>query len=223
MSCEETRRVLPLLDHHDADEEARIRAHLAVCHECHELAAGFEADAKALTAYRAGQSAVPRLDGFTDAVMARIADEPREETRAPAGTLIRASFGPTLFMAAAAGLMLAIGLGIAASLQPAAPDTSAPVVAKDDAATTTPERVAPVKTELLIATPLDEALPSPRRSARPRRALDLRTPRSVVPVGSNGSRNGMRGAAPLLNMFRGIWGRGEVIPPLQKGEREVSF
>lgn len=219
MSCDEIRGALPLLDDGDAAEAEAVRAHLSVCATCEEFAAGFDADAASLIEYRSLLEAEqPALDGFADAVMAAVATstQTHESTRAPVAVapILRPSFGPMLWMAAAAAFLLALGLGMSATPR-FSPETIGPTAANTTETVVPSDPSAPA---VKISLPSAEEVPAPRRLVRPRRAR-----RTVMPVNSDG-RRGARGNADFLNTIERLWGRGQrQVPQLREGEREVRF
>ena len=218
MSCDEIRGALPLLDGDDAGEAEAVRAHLAVCPTCEEFAAGFDADAASLVEYRSLlEVEQPALDGFADAVMAIVATstQTHESKGAPVAVapILRPSFGPMLWMAAAAALLLALGLGMSAV--PRYSTEAIGPTAKNTTETTPSDPSAPA---VKISLPSAEEVPAPRRLVRPRR-----TRRNVMPVNSDG-RRGARGNADFMNAIERLWGRGQrQVPQLREGEREVRF
>jgi hypothetical protein len=233
----ELRESLPILSGLDADEEAHIRALIAVgSPEDQALAAAYEADAAALAAVAAShQGDHTMLAGFADSIMAAVAAEqvdrqPRElvavasegdETRAPA-PILRPTFGVQLLLAIAAMLLAGLGLAIVAfdpetDRQPIVAEVEDSLPVGAEPSETQPE--APVDSRPLL---------TPKRAMRKRgRRMPGGLRNGIVPVDGRGARSGhrqMRGD-PLADALRRMWQvRGKrPVPTKKKDEREVDF
>ena len=188
MSCDDVRQALPLLPGTDAEHAARVRAHAVACETCGELLRTFEADDRLLAAARLDRRAPAVMDGFTAQVMARIADEQKRRpvavpapsvaaTPPPAGIVLRPAFFRAL--AAAAAVLVAVGVGLASRPGPSSVlQDERPVGSPTFASATSPAdepRALPVD---LASDPL----PAPRLERDPA-PMPLRARRGpVVPV-----------------------------------------
>lgn len=241
MSSEELRAALPILPETPAEEAERLRALIAVgSPDDQALAAAFEADALALACLaEAQQGPTPALDGFLDAVMAEVAETPREqpsapqeeprEERAPA-PILRPMFGVQLVIALAA--MLLGGLGLAILAFDEAPRGTSPIVAgQDDPSASAPLPSEPTR-EPAGAAPLEGEAPAKlaaptrqlRRGLRPRGGAQR--PGAIVPV--DGGRRRSRMSDPLNDVLRRVWQMQQQrdlkrLPPLGEDESEVKF
>lgn len=245
MSCNDVRQGLPLLPGADPEHTARIRTHAAGCETCGELVRAYEADDRQLAAVKSDRR-VPDgvLDGFTASVMAKIAEEQRKRVAAPAsapvasrqaapavgGAILRPSFGPWRFVAAAAAaVLLAVGVDLSGALRGPAP---APLANAVDTPTTPSDVPGAAPLPVFTSNP-GEALPAPARLERDPAPMPLRRRGGpIVPVDQGGRRDGGRGGAgtgqqDLLNLID------EVLPNLhqrmlrqfgdEKEGREVRF
>ena len=223
MRCEDAHRALPLTCETSDDDAAAVRAHATGCGACALLLEAFEADDQALEALAAEPRELPPImNGFADAVMAAVAEEPRlaAAPAQPEGKVIKPVFGgASALMALAAMTLLAIGLGIVLSGDPTGsellPTAQAP----------TPP-VTPV-----VAQGDVEPLPAPRRAGEAPMPLRRRgRPGIGVPV--DGGRTPQLPSGPLFDVLRDVQRAfpggfnqrpPQRIPPLRPGEREVRF
>ena len=216
MRCDDVRRVAPSSD---AAEQAAVRAHANGCLECEQLLEAYEADLEVLSALRDEPRALPPvMDGFADAVMKAVAEEPRlAAAPEPAGEILRPSFGGLSGLVALAAMtLLAIGIGIVLS---GAPQEGPPTARTPD------PRPAPQVTPVANAEPL----PAPRRATEA--PMPLRR-RAGIGVPVDGGRAAELPSGPLFDVLRDVQrafpdGLNQRpprrVPPLRPGEREVRF
>jgi hypothetical protein len=197
MSCDDVRQALPLLPGTDVEHAARVRAHAVSCETCGELLRTFEADDRLLAAARLDRRAPAVMDGFTASVMARLASEQRRVTPAPAvtppagGIVLRPVFFRAL--AAAAAVLVAVGLGV--STRPG------PVVSDEQTVRPSEFAVAPRAGDdrlrpLPIVDVASDPLPAPRLERDPAPMPQRRRGGPVVPVDEGSRRNAGRGRVP---------------------------
>lgn len=221
MLCEDVRRALPLSGTSPGERDARN--HAEGCAQCAEVLRAYDADARALKAFAKGREMPTVMDGFADALMARLAEEPAVATTAPRGEIIRPDFNRVgVFLAAAAVLMLTVSLGLALGSRDSARDPAGFAVAPTPTEDVTPETpVAVVPGEGLAAPRRRDSAPTPTLVRR----------RGVAMPAGGGARRGM-GSSSLFDALRDLqrvfpnWdpsGMDRRVPQLRSGEREVRF